>query len=330
MNALPLVTIVVVNWNGRAYLEKCLGSLCAQTYPAREIVLVDNGSTDGSIEFVREQFPEVQIVALPYNAGFAAGNNYAMRAARGEYVALLNNDAYAEPDWLARMIEVAEQHPEAGLFACKLLYAHDPRLINAAGLALDWAGFCWEWQGGTVDDPQERVVEECFGPSGAAALYRRAMLDEIGLFDEDFFAYAEDADLSWRALRAGWHSLYVPQARAYHVSSATAGEGSPVKSRLLGRNKIWMLAKNVPGGRYLGWWLLLAAYDLLSVGWGLLSRRDTAAVAGRWAALRGLRQMWRKRRASPMRTNSYLKLLKPLEAPWKISARLRRRPVPGK
>ncbi len=328
----PLVTIIVVNWNGRAYLDKCLSSLRAQTYSARDVVLVDNGSADGSIDFVREQFPEVQVMALPHNTGFAAGNNCAMREARGEYIALLNNDAYAEPGWLAHMIEVAEQHPEAGLIACKLLYAHDPRIINTAGLALDWAGFCWEWRSGTVDDVNESALEECFGPSGAAAVYRRTMLDEIGLFDEAFFAYAEDADLNWRALRAGWHSLYVPQARAYHVSSATGGEGSPFKTRLLGRNKIWLLVKNVPGpfGRYLGWWFVLAAYDLLSVSWGLLLRRDMAAVVGRWLALRGLRRMWRKRRASPTRTNSYLKLLKPLEPPWKISARLRRRPVPGK
>ncbi len=328
----PLVTIIVVNWNGRAFLDKCLSSLRAQTYPTRDIVLVDNGSTDGSTDFVHQRFPEVQIIALPHNVGFAAGNNCAMREARGEYIALLNNDAYAEPDWLARLIEIAEQHPEAGLIACKLLYAHDPHLINAAGLALDWAGFCWEWRGRTVDDPQESAVEECFGPSGAAALYRRTMLDEIGLFDEDFFAYAEDADLNWRALRAGWHGLYVPQARAYHVSSATAGEGSSFKSRLLARNKIWLLVKNVPGpfGRYWGWWFVLAAYDLLSVSWGLLLRHDGAAVAGRWTALRSLRRMWRKRRASPTRTDSYLKLLKPLEAPWKISARLRREPATGK
>jgi GT2 family glycosyltransferase len=330
VSTLPLVTVVVVNWNGRAYLEKCLSSLRAQTYPAREIVLVDNGSTDGSIDFVRERFPGVQIMPLPHNVGFAAGNNCAIREARGAYIALLNNDAYAEPEWLARMVEAAEQHPAAGLVACKLLYAHDPQIINAAGLALDWAGFCWEWRGGAVDDPQESAIEECFGPSGAAALYRRAMLDEIGSFDEDFFAYAEDADLNWRALRAGWHCLYVPQARVYHISSATVGEGSAFKSRLLGRNKVWLLVKNVPGGRYAGWWFVLIMYDLLAVGWGLLSRRDTAAVAGRWAALRSLRAMWRKRRASPTRTNSYLKLLRPLEAPWKISARLRRRPATGK
>jgi GT2 family glycosyltransferase len=329
VNTLPLVTIIVVNWNGRAFLEQCLSSLCAQTYPAREIVLVDNGSTDGSIDFVRECFPDVQIMALPHNVGFAAGNNCAMREARGTYIALLNNDAYPEPEWLARMVEVAEQRPEAGLIACKLLYAHDPQIINAAGLALDWAGFCWEWRSGAVDDPQESAVEECFGPSGAAALYRRALLDEVGLFDEDFFAYAEDADLNWRALRAGWQCLYVPQARAYHVSSATAGEGSSFKSRLLGRNKIWLLVKNVPGGRYLGWWFVLVVYDLLSVGWGVLAHRDRAAVAGRWAALRGVRRMWRKRRVSPTRTNSYLKVLKPLEAPWKIAARLRRRPATG-
>jgi GT2 family glycosyltransferase len=305
----PLVTTIVVNWNGRAFLEKCLSSLRAQTYQPHEVILVDNGSTDDSLDYVAATFPEVRVIRLPDNRGFAAANNVGIREATGQYVALLNNDAYAEPGWLAQMVEAAEQQTD----------------VNAAGLALDWAGFCWEWCGGQIDDLNESSISECFGPSGAAALYRRQMLDEIGLFDEEFFAYAEDADLNWRALRAGWRCLYVPGARVYHITSATAGEGSRFKSYLLGRNKIWLLLKNVPGGRYLWWWPLLIGYDLLSVAWGLISRRDSSAVAGRLAALRGLLPMWRKRRTSPTRTNDYLKLLKPLQAPWQISARFRYR-----
>ena len=130
---------------------------------------------------------------------------------------MINNDAYAEPDWLAKAIEAADQRPDVGLLACKVLFDDDPRVINSAGLAMDWAGFCWDWRGGQLDQPAETAVEEIFGPSGAAALYRRSLLDEIGLLDEDFFMYAEDADLNWRAQRAGWKCLYVPTARVRHV-----------------------------------------------------------------------------------------------------------------
>lgn len=321
----PTVAVIVVNWNGRAYLEKCLAALRVQTYRWFEIVLVDNASTDDSVAWVRSAFPEVTVIQLDHNAGFAAANNAGIRATRSDYVALINNDAYAEPEWLTKSIEVAEQHPAAGAVAAKLVFARDPTRINAGGLALDWAGFCWEWRGGELDDPAESEVVECFGPSGAAALYRRAMLDEIGLFDEDFFAYAEDADLNWRALRAGWQCLYAPAARVHHVTSATAGEGSRFKNYLLGRNKVWLLVKNVPTGKYLAWWPVLIGYDAAAVIWGLIARRDTAALAGRLAALRGLRGMWRKRRASPTRTTAYLKVLKPLEPPWRISARFRYR-----
>jgi GT2 family glycosyltransferase len=139
----PLVTTIVVNWNGRAFLEKCLSSLRAQTYQPHEVILVDNGSTDDSLDYVAATFPEVRVIRLPDNRGFAAANNVGIREATGQYVALLNNDAYAEPGWLAHMVAAAEQQTDVGLVACKLLFAHAPDTINAAGLALDWAGFCW-------------------------------------------------------------------------------------------------------------------------------------------------------------------------------------------
>jgi GT2 family glycosyltransferase len=326
----PTVAVIVVNWNGRAYLDKCLAALRAQTYRAFEIVLVDNASTDDSVAFVKTAFPEVLVIQLDHNAGFAAGNNAGIRATRSDYVALINNDAYADPDWLAQLIEAAEQRPDVGLLACKILFDDDPRVINSAGLVMDWAGFCWDWRGGQLDQPDESKIEEAFGPSGAAALYRRTLLDEVGLLDEDFFMYAEDADLNWRAQRAGWKGLYVPTARVRHVASATSIEGSRFKAYHLGRNKFWLLIKNVPGGRYLGWWLILIGYDLMAVLWGLMARRDTAAVAGRWAALRGLRRMWRKRQQSPTRTTAYLKLLKPLQAPWQISSRFKHTQARGR
>jgi GT2 family glycosyltransferase len=197
-------------------------------------------------------------------------------------------------------------------------------MINSTGLVMDWAGFVWGWRDGQLDDPTESQLEECFGASGAAALYRRVMLNDIGLYDEEFFAYMEDADLNWRARRAGWRCIYVPAARVYHVTSATAGEGSRFKSFMLGRNKVWLFAKNMPGGRYLLTWLpTLIVYDILADMWGLIARRDIGAIEGRWAGVKGLRRMLRKRRESPTRTNAYLRLIKPLEWPWKISARYR-------
>jgi hypothetical protein len=202
-------------------------------------------------------------------------------------------------------------------------------VINSAGLALDWAGFCWDWQGGQPDHAAETQVRECFGPCGGAALYRRAMLDEIGLFDEDFFAYAEDADLAWRAQRAGWRCLYVPAARVYHAVSATAGEGSRFKSFMLSRNKVWLLAKNLPGGLNLGGWALAALYDLLAAAYGLIARGDWAAIQGRWAGIMGLPRMLGKRRLAQPASTAYLKLIQPLEWPWNISARLRRLQPPG-
>jgi len=319
----PTVAVIVVNWNGRPYLDKCLAALRVQTYRWFEIVLVDNASTDDSAAFAKAAYPEVTVIQCDRNLGFAAGNNAGIRATRSDYVAVINNDAYADPDWLARLMEVADQHPEAGMLASKVVFEDNPSVINSAGLAMDWAGFCWDWRGGQPDRPAEDHVEQIFGPCGSAALYRRATLDEIGLFDEDFFMYAEDADLNWRALRAGWKCLYVPAARVRHVASATSIEGSHFKTYHLGRNKLWLLIKNVPVGRYTWWWPILIGYDLMAVGWGLIARRDTAAVAGRWAALRGLRRMWRKRAQSPTRVTTYLKLLKPLAAPWQISARFK-------
>jgi GT2 family glycosyltransferase len=318
-----LVTTIVANWNGRAYLDRCLASLAAQTCQSQRIILVDNGSTDGSADYVRARYPQVQVIRLDRNAGFAGANNIAMLQAASKYVVLLNNDAYAEPDWLARMVQVAESNSQIGMVACKMLFADAPGMINSAGLALDWAGFCWDWRGGEPDDCAETAIQESFGPSGAAALYRKAMLDDIGLFDQDFFAYAEDADLNWRAQRAGWRCLYAPTARVYHIASATAGEGSHFKQFLLGRNKVWMFAKNLPGGRYLAWIIPLIAYDMIAVTYGLLARGDVSAVRGRLAGLWGLPRMIRKRREIKTRTQDYVRLIAPLEPPWKIAPRFK-------
>lgn len=325
----PKVSVVILNWNGRRYLDDCLTSLQAQTYTDFEIILVDNGSTDGSVEWVVEHFPQVRVTCNETNAGFAAGNNQAIRASQAEFVATLNNDTRVEPDWLAVLVATAEGDSTVGMCASKMLFANRPDVINSTGISLDPVGIAWDRRGGELDDRQETKLAEVFGPCAGAALYRRAMLDQIGLFDERFFAYLGDVDLAWRARLAGWRCLHVPQARVYHVHSATAGEGSPFKNRLLGRNKVWSIAKNYgPTGRLLAYLPLILLYDLAAVLYALVVRRDVSSLQGRLEGLRGLPGVWRQRRmAQALRRGSreqpWHRYLSPLVPPWRVPARYR-------
>jgi GT2 family glycosyltransferase len=322
------VSVIILNWNGRHYLDDCLTSVLAQTYPNLEVILVDNGSSDGSADWVAERFPTVWLIRNEVNLGFAAGNNQAIRASKGAYIATLNNDTYVEPDWLASLVQTMETDPQVGMCASKMLFADSPEIINSTGICLDPVGIAWDRQGGEPDDNRETAPLEVFGPCAGAALYRRAMLDQIGLFDEDFFAYLEDVDVAWRAQLGGWRCLYVPAARVYHVHSGTSVEGSRFKNQLLGRNKLWSIAKNYPLRRLLLHLPLILAYDLAAVLYALVARGDTSALAGRWAGLRGLGRMLRKRSAVQSLRQNYAGAhwndhLEPLVPPWKVLARYR-------
>jgi GT2 family glycosyltransferase len=309
-------SIIVVNWNGKRYLGECLSALLTQTYSPCEIILVDNGSDDGSVDFVAERFSQVRIIENGENLGFAAGNNVAIRVARGDYIVTLNNDTRAEPNWLEELVKAAETEPRIGMCASKMLFYHYPGVLNSTGISLDVAGIAWDRRGGERDDGLEREPVEIFGPCAGAALYRREMLDEVGLFDEDFFAYHEDVDLAWRARSRGWRCMYNPRATVYHVHSGTGMEGSAFKNRLLGRNKVWTMVKNYPSPQIFLFLPLIAFYDLASVFYGLLRRRDTSPLRGRLASLSLLRQMLRKRREiQRKRTTSELPWFSPLVDP---------------
>lgn len=324
----PKVSVVILNWNGRRYLDDCLTSLEAQNYPGFEVILVDNGSTDGSVEWVAGRFPQVQVIRNETNVGFAAGNNQAIRASQAEFVVTLNNDTRVEPGWLAALVAAAEEDPAVGMCASKMLFAGRPGIINSTGINLDPVGIAWDRRGGELDDGQETEPTEVFGPCAGAALYRRAMLDQIGLFDERFFAYMGDVDLAWRARLAGWCCLYVPRARVYHVHSATAREGSPFKNRLLGRNKIWTIAKNYPTARLALYLPLIMLYDLAAVLYALAVRRDISSLQGRLQGLRGLSDVWRQRRRIQAlrrgnRGRPWHHYLSSLVPPWRVAARYR-------
>ncbi len=280
------VTVIVVNWNRRDLLRRCLASLCEQRDAAFEVIVVDNGSVDGSAEMVRSEFdrpggPRVSLVVNESNRGFCAANNQGFARARTPFVALLNNDAEAGAEWLASLRAAFEQGPDIGMAASKILVWEDPARIDKAGHLIYPDGQNRGRGSGQLDQGQFDRCEEVLWPDGCAAMYRRAMIDQIGGFDEDFFAYADDAELGLRGRIAGWRCLYVPRAVVRHHRGATLGVASLRRLSLIERNRVLLAAKLFP-------WSLLwlnPAYYLARL------------TAGLWAALRSRGEIRRYREA---------------------------------
>jgi len=247
MSDQPLVSVIVVTYNGRQHLADCLNSLRTQeplTASQVEVIVVDNGSTDGTVEFLKQSYHWVHVIALSRNVGFAAGNNAGISVSRGKYIALLNNDATAQPGWLAAMLRAVEASPNIGGVACNIRFRHDPRLINSTGLVLYRDGRGGDRGFRQRDEGQFDAAEEVFGPCGAAMLLRRDMIDDVGDFDERLFMYYEDLDLAWRARLRGWRFIYEPRAVAHHVHCASAAEGSPFFCFHVERNRALVNWKN--------------------------------------------------------------------------------------
>jgi GT2 family glycosyltransferase len=293
------VAVVVPNWNGAGFLGDCLHSLIGQTERA-QIIVVDGGSTDGSRQLISERFDEVVLVALDGNPGFAgAVNNGIERALAGgaEFVALLNNDAVAEPDWLERLVATARSHPQVGTVTSKLLLGDGVHIDSTGDFYSSWG---WAYPRGRdevdhqqYDDPELREV---FCGSGGASLYRRSMLEEVGLFDEDYFAYLEDQDLGFRAQLMGWRARYEPQAVAYHRLMGTSSTMVHFGRYHAIRNCIYLYVKNVP--HPLCWkYLLKFLTGLALMAANDLRRRRFKAIAGAYVdALRHMPAMLAKRR----------------------------------
>jgi GT2 family glycosyltransferase len=295
--SLPLASIVIPNWNGIHHLPICLDALRAQTYPNMEILLVDNGSSDGSQTLVTEQYPEVRLVALDRNLGLTGGNNVGFRAAQGEILLSLNNDTEAEPHFVEALVVALLENPEAGIVAAKMrLFDRRDTLHSAGdGYGVDGIPFnrgVWQRDEGQFDEPGR-----IFGGCGGAVAYRRAMLDEVGLFDESFFMYCEDVDLNWRAQLAGWRCWYTPEAVVYHKLSATGG--GAIASFYTGRNTLWVIAKNYPGMLLRRYWPQVLRAQLSVTRNALRAWRGEAARArlrGQVTGLLGWPKMVKKRR----------------------------------
>ncbi len=289
---------MIPSWNGAHLLEDCLRSLVSQTRAA-QIILVDNGSTDGTAELVGRKFPQVRVMTLPSNRGFAGAVNVGIAAgleAAADYIALLNNDAVADPTWLERLIDCAEEHPEAGIVTSKFLLRDGVHIDSTGDFYSSW-GWAYprgrdEIDHGQYDDPPFREV---FCGSGGASLFRARMLEDVGLFDEDYFAYLEDQDLGFRAQLLGWRARYEPRARAYHQMMGTSATLAHFGRYQAIRNCIFLYVKNVPSPlcwRYLPKFVV----GLILMGANDVRRRRFWAIAGAYRdALLAMPTLLRKR-----------------------------------
>ena len=240
-----VLTVIVVNWNGRQLLPECLASLARQSLKELEILLVDNGSSDGSVDFVRTEFPSVRILALDRNFGFAGGNNRGILESSGEFVALLNNDAVADPHWAERLTE-AGRDARTGIAASRVLLYSDREKLDSAGDGMTVIGVGYK-RGHLAPANSYPSAGPVFGASGCGMLLRRSMLQDVGLFDEDFFLIYEDSDLCFRARLRGWECRYTPGAVVYHRLNASIRRLSRTHVYYGQRNAEYLYFKNMPG-----------------------------------------------------------------------------------
>ena len=291
------VTVIIVNWNGGALLSQCVRHLQAQTRQPDRVLLVDNASTDDSLT----QLPDwhrLTVLRMDSNLGFAAGNNHAIAQCNTDYVALLNPDAFAAPDWLEQLLQAAQAHPAAAAFGSRQLCDEDPTRLDGIGDCYHLSGMAWRQGHGHTQQAHHLVAQDIFTPCAAAALYRRAPIVTLGGFDESYFCYMEDVDLGFRLRLVGHTARYVPSAVVRHVGSATSGGQHSDFSVFHGhRNMVWTFVKNMPTPLL---WLLLPwhlAANLAAVLIFTARGQGKTIVRAKWQALQGLGHAWRQRRS---------------------------------
>ena len=322
--------IIVLNWNGEDVIRDCLDSLRRQTVTAR-IIIVDNASTDNSREIIRNEYPEFLLLELDENTGFAKGNNlglaFALEKYRDlKYVALLNNDTKAQSDWLEKLVVALDENKNCGIAASKLLCwdgETEAEVIDSAGDIFYQHGLAGKRGFG---EPKDKYNEEekIFGACAGAALYRVEMIKEVGFLDDDFFAYNEDVDLSFRARLYGWECIFVSDAVVWHrvsYSTKTFSDRSIYWSK---RNSFWVMIKNLPVGIFLKYFFHIVGYNLLSDLRWILGGRIKPVIKGRWDGLMKLRVMLKKRKEimrSRKVENSEIDKWITKETPWFVSLR---------
>jgi len=289
-----MISIIIVNYNGRHFLDACLSSLVVQTFRDFEIIIVDNASMDGSTEYLNSRFPSVKVIENKQNRGFAGGVNDGIRVARGEYILTLNNDTIADPGLVEHLNAAMEHDDNVGMCAAKMLYP-DGR-INSTAICISRSGAAWDRGRFEQDRGQYDRPEEVFGACAGAALYRKKMLDEIGLFDEDFFLFMEDVDLAFRARLAGWNCMYVPSARVIHVHGGTAGFNSGISIYYGNRNNFWYVVKDFPGTTLFRFSPWIIGRNCAIVPYYILKGKGLTIIRAKIDSLLGIFKMVNKRK----------------------------------
>jgi GT2 family glycosyltransferase len=286
----PKVSIIILNWNGKHLLKDCLDSVFNQTYPNYEVILVDNGSTDGSVELVKKEYPKAKLIKNDKNYGFAEGNNigirFALKDPEVENIVLLNNDTKADKNWLNELADA-----QADIAQSKILTPDGQ--ISSTGLLYSRNGLAFDWKSSRHD-------EEPFGASGVAASFKREVLEDTKLnedfFDGDFFCYSEDADLSFRSRLRGWVIKYVPKSVVYHKGSATAGGESKFSIYYGHRNNVWVLIKNMPLQLLIKYFWKIFLAQIGSVLFYVVRGNGTTIIKAKFDAIKQIPKMLEKRK----------------------------------
>ena len=331
----PKVSVVVLNYNGRLHLKECFESLMEQTYPDYEVIMVDNASTDGSVEYVRENFPQIKILELEKNYGFARGNNEGAWVAEGEYIAFLNNDTRTEKDWLAELVKPMKSDPSVAICGSKMMLFDRRDIINHVGGEITIIGAGVD-TGLLKEDSREFNVQKYVGfACGGATLVRKSIFEQLGGFDTDYFIYFEDVDLGWRAWLYGYKVVYVPTSVVYHKFGGTVDKAIDasgyMRAFLCQKNRLANLIKNCEMSNVFKGLVVSLFYDIWRIG-SFAYLRDRYGIAavlkGYWAWITNLPGLIKKRRviqAERKVSDRYMKemgLIMPLSAGIKEYFRL--------
>ncbi|MBI5966094.1 MAG: glycosyltransferase family 2 protein [Chloroflexi bacterium] len=291
------VSILVLAWNSAAHLLRCLEALSLQTYKDFDIVIVDNGSEDDALNALQEKHPalHLHVHRLDSNLGFSIANNIGARLARGQWIALLNADAFPEPDWLERLLEAAEKYPNA-FFTSRQIQADNPTRLDGEGDVYHVSGLAWRRNYNLPVYPLNEN-QEVFSACGAAALFPRQEFLDAGGFDEDYFSYHEDVDLGFRLRLRGLRCVFVPQAIVHHVGSASTGKRSDFSVYHGHRNLVWTYFKDMPAALFWFYLPLHIAINSFFLIYFSFKGQGRAIWRAKWDALRGLPAMLKKRQA---------------------------------
>ncbi len=293
---MPEISVIILNWNGRQFLEDCLGSMQRQTFRDFETIFVDNGSSDGSIEYVRARFPEVKVLALQTNRGFAGGNIAGYEQSAGDLIVLLNNDTEAHPRWLEEVRSASMIYAEAGSFASKMMYFDKRDQVENCGFDVGLEGATVDLGRDELDGPAWNEPRQVFGGCGGAVAYRRAMLEDVGFLDRDFFMTYEDVDLSFRAQLRGYGCVYVPGAIVYHRYRATNKKTPSRQVFYSQRNIDFVYLKDMPLSLMLRSAPERLLYEIGAAIYFAKQGTGTAFLKSKWDVFRHLPSLLRKRR----------------------------------